>query len=105
MSKPKNHDHDYDHPDAEPANEVMPGPDQGDQSPSTYETSRTYPGPTPSPLVEPPPDHDAKREPHPIEAALTSADEAIRKAQGGPEGSGIKALLAIVAAQIGVKLT
>lgn len=108
VSKPKDRDHDYDHPDAEPANAIMPGPDQGDQSPapaSTYETSRTYPGPS-SPLVEPPPDHDtAQRERHPIEASLENIDETVRKALGGEPGSGIFALLATVAATLGVKLT
>lgn len=94
-NKPKNHDHDY---DKEPEGAIA-GLDQGDSGPGPYTTEQA------SPLVEPPPDHDAdRRERHPIEAALTQADEAIRKSQGGPEGSGIKALLAIVAAQMGVKI-
>jgi hypothetical protein len=80
MSRPKNETY-----GDEPADEPIPGPDQGEQTP----------------LVEPPPDHDA----HPIEAALEAADTAVRKTQGGPPGSGVKALLAVVAAQIGVKLT
>jgi outer membrane biosynthesis protein TonB len=85
VSKPKEHDHDYDHPDKEPANEVMPGADQGEQSP----------------YADPP---EPTRERHPIEAELEAIDAAVIKAQGGPPGSGIKALLALVAAQIGVKI-
>lgn len=71
------------HRDETPDDEPIPGPDQGEQTPLP---------PTP-------------KEPHPIEAALEGVDEAVRKSQGGPPGSGIKALLAVVAAQIGVKIT
>lgn len=102
VSKPKEHDHDYDHPDKEPANEVMPGPDQGDQSPADYKRPGTSTG---GPLIEPPPDHDAPRERHPIEATLENIDEAVRKSLGGEPGSGVFALLATVAASLGVKLT
>lgn len=88
MSKPKNHDDN---------GEPIPGPDQGEQRPY------------PDPLMEPPPDHDHEarrhREGHPIEAALTSIDDAMRKAQGGEEGAGIFALLSNVAAQMGVRIT
>jgi hypothetical protein len=41
---------------------------------------------------------------HPIESVLTHVDETVRKHQGGDEGSGLYALLSIVAAQIGVKI-
>lgn len=41
---------------------------------------------------------------HPIEAALEEIDEAVRASQGGKPGSGVYSLLAIVAAQIGVKV-
>ena len=91
------HEHEQKERAARDKREPIPGPDQGEQSPTP-----TYPGATTGgPLVEPKPD---KREPHPIEAALESIDEAVRKNQGGPPGSGIKALLALVAAQIGVKV-
>jgi hypothetical protein len=68
-------DRDQDYIDDEP----IPGPDQGEQSP--------------------------EREQHPIEATLTTIDEAMRQSQGGEPGSGIYALLANVAAQMGVKIT
>jgi hypothetical protein len=96
VSKPKDHDHDY-------ADEPIPGPDQGDQTPAGYASPGTSTG---GPLVEPPPDHDyAPRERHPIEASLETIDETVRKSLGGEPGSGIFALLATVAAQLGVKLT
>lgn len=41
---------------------------------------------------------------HPIEAALEVIDDAVRQSQGGEPGSGVFALLAVVAAQIGVKI-
>ena len=70
------------------ANEPIPGPDQGEQAPYTTEPIPTEP------------DLGA------IFAALIAADDAVRKAHGGGEpGAGIKALLALVAAQLGVKLT
>lgn len=63
-----------------------------------------------APVIEPKPEPappEPEHEPDtfdPIHAALIAADEAVRKAQGGEEGSGVKALLAIVGAQIGVKI-